>query len=112
MKLENLILIDDGSRQRTLSYGSDEVDSIVFDSNTVGDYSNVTGAKTVTDGNTTIITVGGNKPTVIEPARNDSQIKTVPPKTTVITSAPISLKIPVLADNTTNGWTNSGWVHT
>jgi hypothetical protein len=82
---------------------------------------------TTNDGKTTIITVGQTKPPVLDAPNNSTSSKKDPPtlvvsdkssnssnqntsKTNVITSKPITIKIPVLADNTTNGWTNSGWV--
>ena len=115
------VLIDDGSRQRTFTYSADEVESIIFESEPLSP------AVKNTSTNTTVITVGQTKdvpvlkdgkndvPTlktgsnnIPKPANTDSTPKT--PTSTIITAKPITISISVLADNTTNGWTNSGWV--
>jgi hypothetical protein len=113
------VLIDDGTKQRTLNFTSDEVDSITFDSNSMpvsNDETTRNPPKITTEGNSTIITVGQNNPNTSELPNDNSTVNNTPnpPKTiqtsTVITAKPITIKIPVMADNTTNGWTNSGWV--
>lgn len=81
--------------------------------------------------NTTVITVGQNtKPTptpiptptptvsntnnegdiVITAPTNTNQNTRTNPTNTTNSPKPIELKVKVLADNTANGWTNSGWV--
>lgn len=78
--------------------------------------------------NTTVITVGANTrptptPTPIQ-TNNNTETIIVPSNTSANTTnstntntnptntnrQPIQLKVRVLADNTANGWTNSGWV--
>jgi hypothetical protein len=87
-----------GSRQ--LNFSANEVESITFDADSVPS-SNV---KTSNDNNSTIISVGGNSaPPTSSPKVNTEQL---PPALV----KPIELKVKVLADNTSNGWTNSGWV--
>ncbi|MCW5960317.1 MAG: hypothetical protein KIS76_09150 [Pyrinomonadaceae bacterium] len=108
------VLIDDGVRQRTLYFSADEVDSISFDSNGVpapatGVSTTSTPIKRTTEDGTTIITVGQNKPVEPAPIKAPEPALTQP-KTTITTSRPITLNLPVLADDTANGWTNSGWV--
>jgi hypothetical protein len=133
------VLIDDGARQRTLNFNAEEVESIVFDANPMpvsnNDTLNPSPPKIKTEGDTTIITVGQknpadndlpdnsstntnfpqtNSPKVITSDTTNTSDRNTPPdttpNTTVITAKPITIKIPVLADNTSNGWTNSGWV--
>ncbi len=134
------ILIGEGSRQRQMNFFADEVDSIEFDSaptqsisivkTTLPTYTD-TSAKKENNKNTTVITVGRTTPqptpqptpskTVIitdkttDPNTNTSTNQNIPTNsnTTVKTepqSKPITLNVKVLADNTANGWTNSGWV--
>ncbi len=117
-----VVLIDDGTRRRTLNFSADEVESIVFDSsslpasNTNSTISTEPSPPTVqTDGNSTIITVGqNNRNTNNNPPSNNPRPTTPtinqPAERTVITAQPITIKISVMADNTSNGWTNSGWV--
>jgi hypothetical protein len=120
------LMIDDGTRQRTLKYSTADVESIIFDAQPMP--ANSMGKPTTpNDDKTTIITVGQTKPPVLDIPNNSNNSKKDPPtlivsdrssnstnqntpKTSVITSKPITIRIPVLADNTTNGWTNSGWV--
>ncbi|MEZ5425811.1 MAG: LecA/PA-IL family lectin [Pyrinomonadaceae bacterium] len=107
------VLIDDGTRQRQLNFSADQIESIIFDSggasNPVSDYPP---AKTDNDGKSTIITVGGNRPVKENPPVNPA--KTPEPVQNKNISKgklpPITIKVLVLADNTANGWTNSGWV--
>lgn len=94
-----VIAMGEGSRRREMTFTSAEVESIVFDTSS-------------------------GTPQITTVAYND------PPRTTVITSdptikvnsggqkpdnsggrmQPIEWRVKVLADNTANGWTNSGWV--
>ncbi len=93
--------------QRQMTYSASDVESIQFDGDsmpaTVRTSSN-TPIKT-TD-NSTIITVGqtkSNNPPLTVPKVSTNQPIIAPMK-------PIELNVKVLADNTANGWTNSGWV--
>lgn len=124
-----VVLIDDGTRQRTLNYSAEEVESIVFDS-TQMPVSNTEPIKSTpptikTEGDTTIITVGQKNPSnsttnnlpkttptvnTSGSTNNSNNSNNPTNNSTVITTKPITIKIPVLADNTANGWTNSGWV--
>jgi len=130
-----VVLIDDGTRQRTLNFSADEVESIIFDSTTMPISKNTSTQRNPptikTEGNSTIITVGQEKPKTNDLPNNNSNGNNPPPEnppqvitddnsnttptnnssnTTVITAKPIMIKISVMADNTANGWTNSGWV--
>lgn len=78
-----------------------------------------------TDGNTTIITVGSaprtsNPQTSSPPVyttnddddeiTDDDVVDNTPTNTDSPAAKPIQIKVKVLADNTSNGWTNAGWV--
>ena len=105
------VVIEDGTRQRQMSFTADEVESITFDADSmpVDKPSNQTNGEN-NDTNSTIITVGQIKkptnPQTTSPPTNPSETTS----TVALAQKPIELSIKVLADNTSNGWTNSGWV--
>lgn len=100
-----VILVGDGTRQRTLNYSASEVESIAFG----GETPTVSNTPAKDDKKSTIITVGQN-------TTKPSPTQTAPPKIVVnaptapTVPKPIEVGVKVLADNTANGWTNSGWV--
>ncbi|NNF00849.1 MAG: hypothetical protein HKN25_17670 [Pyrinomonadaceae bacterium] len=121
-----VIVVGEGARRRQLNFFADEIESITFTSSSVKttDVANMppkpeviktspTYTKT-SDGKNTIIKVGSAPKTSGQ--ETITAKKTAPPKTTkspAISSTkpqPISIQAKVLADNTANGWTNSGWV--
>ena len=126
------IVIGDGARQRQMNFFADEVDSIEFDATqvqtsnnyktTLPTNTNVSLKKDPEVRNTQVITVGQTdvKPTpqpTPTPAKTvivtDNTTTQTPTNTTVKPDnslKPISLSVKVLADNTANGWSNSGWV--
>ncbi|MFV0388794.1 MAG: LecA/PA-IL family lectin [Pyrinomonadaceae bacterium] len=128
-----IVVVGSGDRERRLSFFSDEIATIEFDSNTetnAGTNSNAPGYTRTSDGKNTVITVG-NAPernqsdTNNDSSKNDSQpivttkpvitpirtTPTTPPsKNNPLRREPIRIRSKVLADNTSNGWTNSGWV--
>ncbi|HQU85244.1 MAG TPA: LecA/PA-IL family lectin [Pyrinomonadaceae bacterium] len=106
--------------QKQMSFFADEIESIIFDSmnNTV---ENVKISNQTTPSNSTVITVGQStktsapqtsSPRVIttDSTPQNSQTSDTPKPTVVGKPKPIELGVKVLADNTANGWTNSGWV--
>ena len=128
------VVIGDGSRQRTLYYSADEVESIEFDSPgtlpaantasrtvpTVRVVDNLPPARNTSASNPRVVTTDTT-------ANNRSQQPPSVPSTTprptplpretaarndqpVSPAQPIELNVKVLADNTANGWTHSGWV--
>ena len=105
------VMIEDGTRQRQMSFTADEVESITFDNDSMptDKSSNQTNGEN-NDTNSTIITVGQTKKTTVPqptpPPTNPSETTS----TVATTQKPIELSVKVLADNTSNGWTNSGWV--
>lgn len=112
-----VVLIGDDARQRRLTFRADEIESIKFDSEAmpvatvrtssrIPDNSNENASL---DEDQKVITVVQNKP-----KKSPPQIKNIPDERVENplpqTIKPISIDISVLADDTTNGWTNSGWV--
>lgn len=92
------VLIGSGTRSRQMDFSADEVESISFDSNIIADS-----------------TAQTNKIAVVSPPI--SEPKTAPTVSVSQTSnvsmtkpEPVKVNVKVLADNSSNGWTNSGWV--
>lgn len=104
------VAIGEGSRQRNMTFGSNEIESIQFDSpQTPAVYTQPVSSNQNTPSNNNVITVGQNKPSDptysipgTKPAANNGNSRPSPNA--------IALAVQVLADNTANGWTNSGWV--
>lgn len=104
------ITIGEGTRKRTLTYSAEEVDSVEFDQ-TAALPSNISRPAA---------------PSVIEqtPAPTPAPVEQIkvsqtervaepipqPTKRTTNVARPVELSVKVLADNTANGWTNTGWV--
>ena len=124
-----VVLIADGTRERQMTFTADEVEKIEFDNQTVPvsmvkTSNDRKGMKktppTITkDGNNTVITVGNNNqkstppPTntddeeILDDTTDDQTVASTPGNNDV---KPIQISVKVLADNTANGWSNSGWV--
>jgi hypothetical protein len=111
------VVIGEGTRQRQMTFGSDEVESIQFDgvaartepqANKEPQYIKTSAPpKSVPRVITTDSTIAASpktppvktmpQPQIMEPARPSG-------------AKPIEVAVKVLADNTSNGWTNSGFV--
>lgn len=114
-----VIVIGEGSRQRQMTFYSDEIDAIEFDSGNMATtkIANQT-ASTTTQPRPTPIPSSSPTNSNVKVVNNipDATTKTNPPqtipastKTNDVRSA-VRLNAKVLADNTGNGWTNTGWV--
>ena len=118
-----VIVIGEGSRQRQMTFYSDEIESIEFESTSSMPTTKITSqnnppvqprptpSPVVTStpvNNNPNVRVIGNQP--------DTTTKTNPPQTIPTSSktndvrSSVQLNAKVLADNTSNGWTNTGWV--
>jgi len=98
-----------------MNYYADEIDSIEFDNSTLAVNQNNNNTKPVStipasmpssNPNTVVNTNKGNDPK-IDPSTTASNPDR---KTTTPATKPIQISTKVLADNTSNGWTNTGWV--
>lgn len=111
------VTIGEGARQRTLTFFADEIDSIEFDAQPAVADSNrpaqedvriipsSTPPKSTT--NPRVVTTD----TIGEPKTTPPAASTRPvPQQSQPLTKPVELSVRVLADNTSNGWTNSGWV--
>ncbi|QYO61968.1 hypothetical protein [Leptolyngbya sp. 7M] len=116
------IEIGEGERKRTLTFDAADVDSITFDSfERASSTTNRPGPgsasippryETVVTNSTSNTRPSPTRPTETAPANSNTQTtsdSTTPPAANTAIK-PIELSIKVLADNTANGWTNSGWV--
>lgn len=120
------IVIGEGARQRQMSFFADEIDTIEFDSaplqtsnnnkTTLPVYKNTssqtetkpTPQPTPTPSKSVIITDNTTQTTTqINPSQTNT---TTNPNTSKTETNAITLNVKVLADNTANGWSNSGWV--
>jgi hypothetical protein len=102
-----IVAMGEGSRRKELTFLASEVESIQFDSPTgAPQLSTATNRNASYNGplpGTTaappVVVVSGNgAASVSQPNKSGENIK------------PIEWRVKVLADNTANGWTNSGWV--
>jgi hypothetical protein len=110
------VVIGEGSRQRRMVIYADEIESIEFDELNIA-----TNTKTATQlpvksdankstanpNNSNVITIN-NPPTNTLP-KTDTNTNTNPTYTNTAPK-PVQLSVKVLADNTANGWTNSGFM--
>ena len=102
------IAIGEGSRLKQLTYSASEIESIQFD--TPDKMPMTSTAKTNTGSPTMVNTSTSSTPKVVT---TENIPRTNSPTTPVSNPGkvkPISWNVKVLADNTANGWTNSGWV--
>lgn len=126
------VTIGEGARLKQLTFMASEIDSITFDTpdekpqftasntrssnepNIVNASSKSTEPPRVVVTDQTIRTNGtatiASKSPAKTPTPKDIPTKVVTSKTTTGSAPPIAWNVKVLADNTANGWTNSGWV--
>ncbi len=114
------VVIGDGTRSRQLNFTADEIESISFDSaattestapdSTSGDAGQTspttipqTTSPVVSAPNTSANNSANNSANTSAPVNSSVNSNVQKPK-------PIEINVKVLADNTSNGWTNSGWV--
>jgi hypothetical protein len=99
------VVIGSGARSRRLDFDADEVESILFDTDTsAGNLDRDANSSNVSQTNRVNLPQTSSPrtaaPTVISQTSNDSVVK----------AEQIKVNVKVLADNSSNGWTNSGWV--
>jgi hypothetical protein len=109
-----VVSVNDGARQRQLNFTANEVESIAFDGDAMMQTSSAVQTRNnnpvVSDNNSTVITVGQKTAKTVEPQIPEPKITNIAGGTAAQTPKPIEIGVKVLADNTANGWTNSGWV--
>jgi hypothetical protein len=132
-----VVTIGDGSRQRQMTFTAAEIESIQFDALQTYAANNRANTNQQQDRNSIIPVSTNNKRSTDSPAatvkpevRTSSPAASAPVKSAPVTTSkqppvtvvqqpvnrsselnkPVELNVAVLADNTSNGWTNSGWV--
>ncbi len=90
------VVVGTGTRTRQLDFSADEVESISFDSNAPVNNSEQTNKN--------------NLPQTSSPRTNSPIGTSQTPDNPAAKPEPIRVNVKVLADNSSNGWTNSGWV--
>ena len=99
-----IVTMGEGARRKQMTFAASEVESIQFDSPTqISDTSNRNASykDEPTQSKPLMVPAKVSKPddtTATQPKQSGEPMK------------PIEWRVKVLADNTTNGWTNSGWV--
>ncbi len=99
------ISIGEGSRSRSMTFSASDIDSIAFDSPTATPQTNPVNRDASYQPS-----VAPPKVIVSDSTRTNSAQPEPKPSKKVLNAKPIVLTANVLADNTANGWTNSGWV--
>ncbi|MDQ3323615.1 MAG: hypothetical protein M3525_14455 [Acidobacteriota bacterium] len=105
------VVISDGTRQRQMNFTVAEVESISFDAATAP----VQTAKTSENAVNPPVSIPQTAPTPapVQTAPTPSTVNPTansPANSSAAALKPITLNVSVLADNTSNGWTNSGFV--
>ncbi len=103
-----VVVVGEGSRERQLTFAADEVESIQFDRTARG----AQDAETATSTPSTyrvVKTDPTGQPPIPKSTPIPTQPRTTAPARTEILK-PLEISVTVLADNTNNGWTNSGFV--
>lgn len=109
------VVIGDGARRRQMNFNAAEVDSISFDADSAVKTSNQNSGANDSDNSNA---VQNSIPQNSAPKNNSTAAAPVLPNPAATTSdtaaaaveQPITLNVKVSADNTSNGWTNSGFV--
>ena len=111
-----VVVIGEGERRREMSFASADVESVTFDNPAMARPGASTSAsipkpqQKIALPNNSDADRGAPMPD----ARPAPKVTSLPTQNTPMvkasTSKPIEVSVKVLADNTANGWTNSGWV--
>ncbi|KXK07384.1 MAG: PA-IL-like protein [Acidobacteria bacterium OLB17] len=114
------IVMGTGAHQRTMTFSADEVESIKFEDESAAIYNSqkdanaepaatprpqISSPRVITTDNTRPATVIGSS---TRPSQPSNERPSKPSNTA--NAKPISWTVKVLADNTANGWTNTGFV--
>ncbi len=110
-----IVAVGEGSRRREMTLMAADIDSIDFDTPRSPD-TNVLASNRTSTASTENRRIADDKP-VAPPVKEEDRVVSVPsasqtnPSSKKVSFAkPVELSVKVLADNTANGWTNSGWV--
>ncbi len=117
-----VVSVGEGSRRRELKFAASDVESIQFDA-PADPISAITSPNQpasykapVSKPQVTVTEVKNTEPVRPQPQVSSPEIKAAPvparqqPAASSAIMKPVEVRVRVLADNTSNGWTNSGWV--
>jgi PA-IL-like protein. len=113
-----IVAVGEGSRRREMTLMAVDIDSIDFDTPRSPD-TNVLASNRTSTAPIDNRRIADDKPVVTQPVEEEDRVVSVPTTTETTPSntnkkvsfaKPVELNVKVLADNTANGWTNSGWV--
>lgn len=101
------VVVGSGARARQLNYNASEIESISFDNSaaTVQTASSANNGGGDTQNNT-----NGSGGQTANPQTSSPKTNSTAPTGAAANVKPITINVRVLADNTSNGWTNSGFV--
>ncbi len=112
------VVINDGARRRQMNFNSAEVESISFETDSAVRTSSETASNV--ENNSVNASISNpnqvNDPQTSSPKTNSNGAPVLQnnspaaPSNPLPNSPPITINVKVLADNTSNGWTNSGFV--
>jgi hypothetical protein len=109
-----VVVIGEGERRREMSFAAADIESVTFDNPAMARPAVLTSA---TQKSPPKVVVSDSSTAKREPERVDPPATTTPsrpgattPVVKTSTAKPIEVSVKVLADNSSNGWTNSGWV--
>lgn len=115
-----VVVIGEGARRREMRFTANDVESVEFDNDSVARTTPVRNdppkVETKTVSNPPRVVVSDTTTASTNPVtkREDAAVKpptnTTPPVRTNSSAKPIEVSVKVIADNSNNGWTNSGWV--
>ncbi|MEP7147369.1 MAG: LecA/PA-IL family lectin [Acidobacteriota bacterium] len=112
-----IVAVGEGSRRRELTLLAGDIDSIDFDTPRPPASNVLASNRTTSPAQVENRRVADNRPIAVPVEEEDEvvSVPSAPPPTSstakkVSFGKPIELSVKVLADNTANGWTNSGWV--
>jgi len=112
-----VVVIGEGPRRREMTFSAGDVESVDFDRESVIESSVDVRQKPVSmnNGPTTSPRVVVTDTTADKPVPETVAVKIRAPVSTrptakISTAKPIEVSVKVVADNSANGWTNSGWV--
>lgn len=114
-----VVVVGEGARRREMRFTANDVESVEFDNETVAKTTPVRNdpprVETKTASNPPRVVVSDTTTASTTPIVTKREESTVtPPATTPnrknSTAKPIEVSVKVIADNSNNGWTNSGWV--
>ena len=101
------VTVGEGERKRQMSYDAAEIDQILFDPAQAQPVTNRNASAINREPVDTYKSAVSEKPAITPPVNtNPAPVRT----STNPGIKPVALSVKVLADNTSNGWTNSGWV--